>query len=144
MFMKYSFHLQMVEVVPQSPPPASAPLISYLHFLFFQNKTITNPEQTFCSIYPSLSMNEIKHIAFVISYLHFLLFQKKTKTNPEQTYFLFLVAGDEKLTIYSLHLQCNLQFITMQAGAVEGCYITALQLASCWRGGGRCLLYLDT
>ena len=32
----------------------------------------------------------------------------------------------------------------MQAGAVEGCYITALQLASCSRGGGRCLLYLDT
>ena len=32
----------------------------------------------------------------------------------------------------------------MQAGAVEGCYITTLQLASCWRGGGRCLLYLDT
>ena len=103
MFMKYSFHLQMVEVVPQSPPPASAPLISYLHFLFFQNKTITNPEQTFCSIYPSLSMNEIKHIAFVISYLHFLLFQKKRQKQilSKHTFFFWLlVMKSLQFTVY--------------------------------------------
>ena len=68
---KWHPHHQMVWVAPPlSPPPASAHLISYLHFLLCQNKTITNRRKHFLehfSHHIEIYIEESANCAFIFS-----------------------------------------------------------------------------